>query len=238
MLTRNTFLASTFVIALSTFAAPAGAATYQANATLGDGPVSGQAVVTLNTNSIVIQLTNLLANPTSAGQLLSGIQFNVSGASGSGLLTSSSVAFVTTINANGTYSPAVSDPLTRWEATETGTLIKLTTLSGGNPDRLVIGNPDGNNLYSAANASIIGDNPNVVLSPTFTITAPGVIALSAITNVVFLFGTTPYTTAGVCIDCGDPSPGQVPLPAAVFLFGSTLAGAAGLAGWRRRRRSA
>src|SRR5262249_7900514 len=121
------------VVALISFANSAEAVTYTTTncPSCSDGAVSAQADFTLGTNTVAVTLTDLLVNPKSAGQLLAGIQFDVSGASGSGsLVRTVSNSFVTTINiANDTFSSPVSDLLTRWKASETGITIKLTTLS-------------------------------------------------------------------------------------------------------------
>ena len=46
-------------------------------------------------------------------------------------------------------------------------------------------------LYSDANSGIIGHDPSVLGSATFTFTIPGVTSSSAISDVVFEFGTGP-----------------------------------------------
>jgi hypothetical protein len=218
-------LSAAAIAALVSFATSASAVTYQTPAgsnSASDGPVSAQAVFSLSGNNLVITLADLLVNPTSAGQLLSGIRFVEGSASGSGNLTTVNSGLVTTISAGGAHTAGVADVLTRWKATEAGTTITLTTLSGGNPDRLIIGPANGSNLYSAANASIIGDNPNVLSSPTFTIAIPGVTSLTNlatdISSVFFMFGTAhdPFDLVqGDCIDCiivggnGNPTPIRV-----------------------------
>ncbi len=44
-----------------------------------------------------------------------------------------------------------------------------------------------------------------------------------------------YCSLSNCAGGGGGNPPQVPLPAAVWLFGTVLAGASGYTGWRRRR---
>jgi hypothetical protein len=183
--------------------------------TLSGLPVNATASFTLNEGSISLTLTNLQQNPTSIAQLISGITFNVSGASGSGGLTTVNSGLVSTISAGGSYTAGVSDPLTRWTASQLETLITLTTLSGGTPNRLIIG-PAG---YSNANPSITGvHNPSVLESATFNITIPGVTSTSTLSNVTFLFGSGPTAV-------------PVPIPGALLLFGP---GVAGLIALRRR----
>jgi hypothetical protein len=246
---KRGLLSAAAIAALVSFATSAGAVTYQTPAgsnSAHDGPVSAQANFSLSGNNLVITLTDLLVNPTSAGQLLSGIRFNEASATGSGSLTTVNVGQVTTISAGGAFTAPVADALTRWTATEASKTITLTTLSGGNPDRLIIGPPNGSNLYSAANASIIGDNPNVVSSPTFTITIPGVTSLTNlatdISSVFFIFGTAddPFDLVqGSCIDCTIVigNNGVTPIPGALPLFASG-GGLLGFLGWRRKRKQA
>jgi hypothetical protein len=229
------------VVALISFGNSAEAVTYTTMTcpSCVDGAVSAQADFVLGNGSVAVTLTDLLVNPKSAGQLVSGIQFDVSGASGSGSLARTvSNSFVTTVDiGNDTFSSPVSDPLTRWKASESGITITLTTLSGGNPDRLIIGPPNGSNLYTNANNSISGDNPNVVGSPTFTITIPAVKDTSTLSNIVFLFGTKGLAGNGICTNCGtsqvDPPPVPTPIPGALWLFGSVLAGTLGVGKWRK-----
>jgi len=250
-MSTNRLLSAAAIAALVLFGNSANAVTYQTPAgssSTSDGPVSAQADFSLSGDNLVITLTDLLVNPTSAGQLLSGIQFVESSASGSGNLTTVNSGLVTTISSGGANTAGVSDALTRWKATEAATTITLTTLSGGNPDRLIIGPANGSNLYSNANASIIGDNPNVLGSPTFIITIPGVTSLNdlfhEISSVSFLFGTSddPFDLVlANCIDCnlgGGGLNAATPVPGALWLFGSALAGAAGVRRWHRRRKNA
>jgi hypothetical protein len=212
-----------------TFITPSGSSTT-------DGPVNAQAIFDVSNNQVKVTLTNFQANPTADGQLISGISFTVAGASGSGSLTTANNGLISTINtSNGTYTtPGTSDPLTRWTATETGTSIDLTTLSGGSPNRLIIG-PDsaggfsGAGLYSNANASINNRNPSVLGTATFIITVPGVTTPGPqdmpISNVVFEFGTGPSRVTAQA---------AVPEPTSIVMAGTGF-GMAGLYVLRRRR---
>lgn len=176
-------------------------------ATVNSLSVNAEADFLLNNGSIAITLINQQGNPTSVAQLLSGISFDVTGASGSGLLPTINSGLATTISSDGSYTAGTPDLLTRWEATETGQNIGLTTLSGGNPDHLIIG-PDslGNlipslgGLYKSANASIIGDNPNILGSALFLINIPGVTTDSKISNVIFKFNTTGDSVSGTTVE--------------------------------------
>lgn len=169
--------------------------------TTSGGSVNAEADFTINNGSVTIALTNYLKNPKSIAQLISGLTFDITGASaGPGSLSTVNSGLISTINAGGSYTAGVSDPLTRWTATKTGININLTTMSGGTPDRLIIG-PDsagGFNSggtfgdYANANPSITGiHNPSVLGTAYFTITTPGVTSTSTLSNVIFQFGTTP-----------------------------------------------
>lgn len=201
-----------------------------------DGPVNAEAFFTIDPAShhITLTLSDLLQNPKSDGQLISGIMFVVSGTV-SGSVTTANSGKVSNISNGGSYTTAVSDPLIRWKASSSGTTIYLTTLSGGTPNRLIIG-PDsaggfnGVGLYNNANSSIIQHNPSVLGSATFDITVPWLTATSTLSNVYFKFGTVNDKTTDVVQGV------HTPLPSTVLLFGSGILGV-GLLGWRRRERS-
>jgi hypothetical protein len=201
--------------------------------TSGKQPVNAEAFFTLNNGSITLQLVNLYLNPTADSQLISGITFNITGASSSGSLKTTNSGSITTIGSKGSYKAGTSDPLTRWTANEAkkSTAITLTALSGGQPNHEIIG-PDslggfkGAGNYGKANPSITNHNPVVLGSATFTITIAGVMTTSKLSNVVFQFGTNPDAVVGQAyIVTPEPSTALVP----------ALAGVAGLASCLRRR---
>lgn len=198
--------------------------------------LSAEAEFTLGNGTIVITLTNLLGNPKSDAQEISAIVFKVSGLSGNGALATVNSGEITTIVSGGSYTPGAADPLTRWKASHASDLVTLTTLSGGQPNRLIIGPDDQGNFdpslggkYSNANASIIVHQPSVLGTATFTITAAGVTPNSVLSDVVFQFGTA----AGRNLADGFP-PNAIPEPSSIVMI-STAACAAGLALRRRRR---
>jgi hypothetical protein len=188
--------------------------------------VGGEAVFTPGTNTITLTLTNTLSDLQSLAQTLSDISFNVTGG---GAVTSPTVS--TTANLIGlsdgstsqTHTTGTTNP---WTLSASGGGYLFTGLNGGDQTRsLILGNISSPSTYCVpkcpdglGNANF---NPFIDQTATFTLGIMGVTAASTISNVVFSFGTQPETLVGV------------PIPAAVWLFGSGLIGLIGIA----RRRS-
>ena len=218
-----TFVTSASVQA-QMFATPAGAFT-------SGGNVSANANFTVANGHITLVLTNLFENPTADSQLLNGITFTVNNATSSGALATVNSGNISTISSGGAYSAGISDSLTRWTATETGTSIALTTLSGGKPNDLIIG-PDSNNgfdplkgSYSNANSSITVHNPSVLGSATYNMTVSGVTSASQLSNIVFGFGTTAgsNTVAGTRFTApATPEPGSLAMFAGMMSSGAVF----------------
>lgn len=179
----------------------AGAVPISVSGSLGGQSVNANGTLTAGAGSVTVVLNNLQADPTSIIQCISGLSFDVTGATGSGALSSVNLGESINIAPGGVYTVNnLADPLTRWTASETGThVVALTTLSGGSPSLLIVGPPNGSNLYGHANPSITGDNPSVLETATFTVTIPGVTATSTFANATFFFGTS-----------GEPVGGNVP----------------------------
>jgi hypothetical protein len=95
------------------------------------------------------------------------------------------------------------------------------------PTHVLIGPPNGSNLYAAANGSIKNGahNPFLGLTATFTLNVPGVTDASTISAATFLFNTA----AGSIITGENP----VPEPVTGALLACFLPGL-----MMRRRRSA
>src|SRR5215467_13915391 len=77
-----------------TFVTPTGSSTP-------GGPVNSQATFTTSAGQVSITLADLLANPTDIAQLISDLDFVLSGGITTGTLTSSSGQLIT-VNGNGT----------------------------------------------------------------------------------------------------------------------------------------
>jgi len=185
---------------------------------VGDGPVSASATFATSANSIQITLTDLLANPTSVGQLVSDISFRADGlTSGTGGANVPSANYVA-VGAGGITSAGAC--CANWALTSDNGIYHLTALAGGahtGPAYLIIGPADASGVYSDANGSIARNrphNPFIEESAFFTLAVTGATASTVISDVVFSFGTQ----EGVNV----PAMTAVPIPAALWLFGSGL----------------
>jgi VPDSG-CTERM motif len=229
MNTKKLLLTVFCVALLATSAAFAGSFTFTASGTGSDGPLSASASFTTSAGTIDITLNNLLANPTSAGQLISDLTFTLGGGTTTGGALGSSAGTEITVNADGTFTTG-GTVATGWSLTANDTVtFFLNGLVGGQPQHLIIGPPDGSGLYSAANASIRNFNPQLASGATFQITDANITAATTITSATFSFGTGPETFLP-----GVP-PGVPDSGATVALLGLAMIG---LAAFRARFRKA
>ena len=212
-----------------TFVTPTGSS-------VGDGSVNASATFTTSVNTINVSLSDLLANPTSVGQLISDLSFTYSGGHLTGQTLTSGTGQALTVAGNGTFSTGSTVPagfvLSQSAATNT-LLLDVLGAGGAGPAHLIIGPPNASGVYSNANGSIAGNGPhNPFLNQTamFAISLAGITADTTITGAIFSFGTT----SGVNV-AGVPSTSPVPLPGALPLFATGLAGL-GLMKWRKKRK--
>jgi hypothetical protein len=183
-----------------------------AGSTAGGKPVSAQADFTTTLGNIEITLTNLQANPVSIIQAISDLFFKADGLTTVGAGSFNAAGDYINISRTKVVTPGGSD-LFNWQLTNTGGTYHLNKLCGpcGGPAGLVIGPGP----YTDANGSIAGNrphNPFADQTVTFNLALAGVTADTVISNVVFSFGTETGTNVAV------------PIPAAVWLFGSGLLG--------------
>lgn len=171
-----------------------------------DGPLSAQAVFNVSGDVLSIQLSNLEQNPTSAGQLVSSIEFTING--GSNPTLDSAQGVTATIAPGGAYTPSMGmQNLPKWGLDgSSGSFIDLSSFAFVPPPPeapydMIIG-PDNMGgfsgspgLYNNANPSITNPNhePVVLGTAYFSLTIQGLSSLSQLSGVTFNFGTGPDT---------------------------------------------
>jgi hypothetical protein len=214
---RSTLAATTLAVAIVlspsasanvyTFTTPPGA-------TSQGQPVSAEAIFTTASNTVTLQLINLLANPRSVSSLISDIFFTAEGlTSGTGFY-SPAASYITVSPGGGTAGGSLNP--NSWQLTSGSGTYHLNVLCGhpcSTPQGLIIGPGP----YDNANASITGPahgrfplgqhNPFIDQTATFTLALTGATAQTVISNVVFSFGTE----AGHNVVA-------VPIPAELCLF--------------------
>jgi len=186
--------------------------------------VGGTACFTVSTNTVSVTLTNTEANIQSLAQTLSDISFSVSGG-GAASVTSQNGNLITYTDGSATQTTSNGSG-NAWTISGSSGSYTLTGLVGSDKT-LIIGPVTSPSTYCIPKCPDgIGNsqfNPYFNQSATFTLAIAGVSTTSTISNVVFSFGTAPETLVGV------------PIPAAVWLFGSGLVGLIGIA---RRKQAA
>jgi len=196
-----------------------------------DDPGVATATITTGLGTLNVVITNLVANPTSAAQEISGIQINVGNTPSSVSLSSSSG---TLIDINTKTHMVFSDPgsIDHWGVAKSGATIYLATAGtgspGGQPRDLIIGPGP----YTNANTSVTNFEPLIQNTATFVLLVGGITDSTLINTVNFEFGTGPDSFSGPLLD--PPAPGATPLPAAFPLFAGG-AGLLGFLGWRRKK---
>jgi hypothetical protein len=237
--TRQALMCAGIALAMITAAGGAQATTY----TFTDG---ANASGSINTSTGVVVITNTFASTVSAADEISGLQIFFSAPLGTVSLISQAgqLLDIDTSAHTGTFKNGNPN---HWGVAKSGSTLFLATAGtgsvAGKPNDLIIGPGTGASspfTYTSANASTFQHNPSIWETGTFTIS--GLLGLT-ITGVEIEFGTTPDSVTGLlscrglsCTGGGDQ--GTTPVPGALWLFGSALAGAAGVGKWRRKRKNA
>jgi hypothetical protein len=166
--------------------------TFTASGTGGDGPESASATITTGTNSLIVSLSSLQANPTAAGQEVSDIEIGLSNTPTSASLKTGTGTFIDI--SGGVATPITQTKTTHWGVDLTGGTIFLATAGtgsvGGKPIELIIGPGP----YTNANPSITGRDPQIEGTGVFDLTVQGITSSTIVTSAVFSFGTGPDST--------------------------------------------
>jgi hypothetical protein len=198
--------------------------------TAGD-PVSASGSVTTGAGTVTVTLTDTLANPKDAGQLLSDFFFTLGTTPTSlGTTVTPTGATLISIDSSGGVTSG-GTAFATWGLSSNGAVIHLDSLVGGPSQTLI-----GSGPYTAANGSIAGNgphNPFLTGTATFTFLVGGVTADTTISAPVFSFGTVSGDNISGCI-VGGPSCTSVTTPEPLTL-GLTGAGLIGIFFIRRRR---
>ena len=164
--------------------APASASLFTATGSNGDGTLSGTANITVGNGTIGVVLTDTGTGQISGGQTISDVEFSVSGITAISNFTQA--GSLININDDGTETPIAGSP-THWGSSLSGTLVHLTTLTGGKPRDLIVGpNPDQNKGFDEHNPFINGTG-------TFTLACIGCTASSTLSGVSISFGTNGFS---------------------------------------------
>jgi hypothetical protein len=199
-------------------------------ATTSGGSVNAKVTFSQVGNVLTIKLENLQGQVPNfdVAQAISGLGFSIAGVGPAALTTQ--LGEHITVDADGTFKSAGVGSTFWGFPVNSGGNFKLTALGfaspgNQNPDELILGPPNGSNLYTG-NGSINGNdphNPFVKNSITFSLTFGTLPVDAQITNVTFFFGTGTESV-----------PAGVPEPTSMLLLGTGVMGLA--AGIRRRRR--
>jgi hypothetical protein len=149
-----------------------------------------QAIVTTGTNTVTIQLTDLVVNPGADTANVSAFSFTLNSTPTSASIAGSSAQEVTVAGPGYTLGSTVAPG---WALTLVGATTKLDVLAGtghAGPAETLIGGP-GSGGYTNANGSLTSGshNPYLYETASWTLTEMGVTAATTVASTVFQFGT-------------------------------------------------
>ena len=217
-------------------------------------PIAATVTVTTVAGGITIQVTNNIVNPTSQGQIITGLQFALTGGSALGSSTLNSITGKE-VDVNSSGGGYVVDNASPWNVSTSGW---QTQISSGNlaicaggcgtwkPEGIIglaagaAANGTGG-LYSAANPSISGDphSPELAATPngttgtipvTFKLLATGVTSNTSVSSLLsgstVIFGTSGQHVGATCtMNCTTGGGGgSTPEPGSMILLGTGIAG--------------
>jgi hypothetical protein len=200
-----------------------------AGSSVASGAVSASATFVTDAGSLVVTLNDLLASPTSVGQLVSDVDFSLSNAlAGTTVFTSSAEQIIIDAGGNITLFPRTS---TGWGFGTFGTGLTICVICpvgsvlSTAPTAATSQEIIGPGPYANAGSSIAANgsnNPFLNQSATFTLTNSSITANTTVSNVAFSFGTTP----GVNVPGNGGAGGGggvgavIPEPTSAWLLGS------------------
>jgi hypothetical protein len=180
-------------------------------ASVPDGSVSANANFTVGDGFITVTLTNGLANPKSAGQLVSGLAFTLSSGLTAGTLGSTS-ANLRSVARGGSFAD-LGPAATGWALNQNFNggfflCVLCTDLGAVGPQHLLVGNPAPSGKYDAANGSIAGNRPHNPFTQgqaIFLINVPGAKPNDSVNGATFFFSTQEgVSVPGTCGVVGIP----------------------------------
>jgi PEP-CTERM motif-containing protein len=180
----------------------------------------GEADFVTSTDTLTITLTDLVVNPGSVADNISGLGFTIDDPSiGAALLSQTGV--LRQVNASGTYLDLDGGATQTLYWNFDGSTLFLSALGTGRPgenppDETIIGDPKVSDGKYHGGGGINGNgphNPFVANTATFVLWIPGITSDTLVTSAVFRFGTDPNGgfENGDCIEgCEPPPTGDTP----------------------------
>jgi hypothetical protein len=165
--------------------------------------VSGTANITVGAGTATIVLTNTTTTTHDAGELLTGIDLSLGGAT---LSLATKTGIERTVAGNGSFTDTGSAQNITWSLNSQGSGNYQLDFSPDATDA-ILGPPSGGD-YAGANNSIDGNpghNPFVALTATYTLTGGALTANTPITVTHFLYGTGPDPATGTITPSPEPS---------------------------------